>query len=63
MGGKFERVGICVYTELIHFTVQQKLTQNCKTTILLFKKKMKYTHCDRLKENKLLWQTPGSRKD
>ena len=30
-----------VYTELIHFTVEQKLTQHCKATILQFKKKKK----------------------
>ena len=32
---------MCVYTELIHVVVQQKLTQHCKAVILQFKKKKK----------------------
>ena len=35
-----EREGICVYVyvrvQLIHFSVQQKLTQHCKAMILQF---------------------------
>ena len=34
MGRKFKKEGIYVYTELIHFAVQQKVTQHCKATIL-----------------------------
>ena len=33
MGGRSQREGIYVYTWLIHFTVQQKLTQHRKATI------------------------------
>ena len=32
--GSSKREGICVYRELIHFIVQQKLTQHCKAIIL-----------------------------
>ena len=31
--GRFNGEGINVYIQLIHFIVQQKLTQHCKTTI------------------------------
>ena len=31
--------GIYVYTQLIHFVVQQKLSQHCKAIILQLKKK------------------------
>ena len=31
-----------VYTELIHFTVEQKLIQHCKATILQLKKKKRF---------------------
>ena len=41
MGRKPKREGIHVYTWLIHFVVQQKLTQQCKAIILQFKK----NHC------------------
>ena len=34
-----EREGIYVYTELIHFIVQQKLAPRCKVIILQLKKK------------------------
>ena len=34
VGGRSEREGIYVYIQLIHFVVQQKLTQHCKATIL-----------------------------
>ena len=33
----FKREGVYVNTELIHFVVQQKLTQHCKPIILQFK--------------------------
>ena len=36
VGGRFKREGIYVYIELIHFSVQKKLTQHCKATLLLF---------------------------
>ena len=33
VGGRSEREGTYVYLKLIHFIVQQKLTQHCKETI------------------------------
>ena len=33
MGGRFKRERIFVYTWLVHFVVQEKLTQHCKATI------------------------------
>ena len=40
MGGRrSRREGIHVYTQTSHFILQQKLTQPCKTIILLFKSK------------------------
>ena len=33
-GGRYNREGIYVYTELIYFVVQHKLTQHCKAIIL-----------------------------
>ena len=38
-GGRSKREGIYVYIHLIHFVVQQKLTQHCRVTIPQFKKK------------------------
>ena len=38
-GGKSKEEGIYVYIQLIHFFVEGKLTQHCKTTILQLKKK------------------------
>ena len=38
-GGRSQREGIYIYIELIHFIVQQELTQHCKAIILQFKKK------------------------
>ena len=38
MGGRSKREGIYVYIQLIHFGVQQKLTQHCKAIILQLKK-------------------------
>ena len=43
MGRKSKKEGICVYVWLIHFAVQQKLTQQCKATILQKKKNCKKT--------------------
>ena len=34
MGGRSKKEGIYVYIWLIHFVVQQKLTQHCKVIIL-----------------------------
>ena len=34
MGRKSKKEGICVYTELIHFSEQNKLTQHCEATVL-----------------------------
>ena len=42
MGGRFKREGIYVQTQLIHFIVQQKLTQHCKVTIPQLKKKRQW---------------------
>ena len=37
MGKESKKEWICVYVYLIHFAVQQKLTQHCKSTILHLK--------------------------
>ena len=39
MGRKSKEEGMYVHMWLIHFAVQQKLTQHCKATVLQFKKK------------------------
>ena len=39
VGGRAKRDGIYVYIQLVHFIVQQKLTQHCKATISQFKKR------------------------
>ena len=39
VGGRCKREGIYVYIQLIHFIVQQKLTQHCKATLPQLKKK------------------------
>ena len=41
MGGRFKRERIYVYTWLIHFAVQKKLTQHCKASIFQLKKRKK----------------------
>ena len=41
VGGRSQREGIYVYIQLIHFVVQQKITQHCKATISQLKKKKK----------------------
>ena len=41
VGGRPEREGMYVHLQLIHFVVQQKLTQHCKAVILQLKKKKK----------------------
>ena len=38
VGGRPEREGMYVHLQLIHFVVQQKLTQHCKAVILQLKK-------------------------
>ena len=43
IGGKSKKEGIYVYIWLIHFILQQKLTQHCKATILQLKKKKELT--------------------
>ena len=40
---RVKREGLHVYTELIHFVVQQKLTPHCKTTLPQLKKKNKFS--------------------
>lgn len=37
-GGKSQREGMCVGIWLIHFAVQQRLTQHCNAIILQLKK-------------------------
>ena len=39
LGGRLQREGIYVYIWLIHFVVEQKLTQHCKAIICQLKKK------------------------
>ena len=39
VGGRSKMEWVCVYTQLIHFVVQQKLTQYCKVFILQYGKK------------------------
>jgi len=34
VGGRLKKEGICVYIELIHIVLQQKLAQHCKAIIL-----------------------------
>ena len=43
LNGRSKREGIYAYIQLIHFIVQQKLTQHCKATIPPKKKKKKKT--------------------
>ena len=50
MGGKSNEEGMCVYMRLIHFAVEQKLTQLCKVTILLKTKKKKKDFQTKLKK-------------
>ena len=47
MGGRSKREEICVYIQLIHFFVQQNLTQYCKAIVLqpIKKKKKEFTVC------------------
>ena len=45
VGGRLKKEGICVYIELIHIVLQQKLAQHCKAIILQFKKKEKRKSC------------------
>ena len=35
---KFQKQWIYIHVWLVHFAIQQKLTQHCKSTILQFKK-------------------------
>ena len=39
MGGRSTREGVYVYIQLIHYIVQQKVTQHCKEILLQWKKK------------------------
>ena len=39
MRGRSKREGIYVYIQMIHFVIQQKVTQHCKATIPQLKKK------------------------
>ena len=46
-GTRLMRLGMHIHVELIHFAVQQKLTQHCKATLLqqkLIKKKNLWLH-------------------
>ena len=40
VGRRLKREGICVYIQLIHVAVEQKLTQHCKAITLQLKKKI-----------------------
>ena len=44
-GRELPEGGICVHIELIHFVVQQKLTQHCKTIILQLRKNLLISNC------------------
>ena len=44
-GRELPEGGICVHIELIHFVVQQKLTQHCKTIILQLRKNFLISNC------------------
>ena len=39
VGGKSKEEAMCVYLWLMHYAVQQRLTQHCKANILQLKKK------------------------
>ena len=52
MGGKSNEEGMCIYVRLIHFAVDQKLTQHCKVTILWKTKKIKKDFQTKLKKKK-----------
>ena len=43
LGGRPKSKGVEVYLQLIHFVIQQKLTQHCEAIILQKKKKKKGT--------------------
>ena len=49
-GGRSKREGIYVYLCLIHFTLQQELTQHCEAVILPSKKKEKEIYKCNLQE-------------
>ena len=58
-GGRLQREGMYVYTQLIHTVVQKELTQHCKAIILQLKiekkKRIKSQHAERAKQtNKTL---------
>ena len=42
VGARLQREGMYVYTQLIHFVVQQKLMQHCKAFTPIKKRKQRY---------------------
>ena len=46
--GRLEREGMCVYLQLIHIVLQQKLIQHCKAIILQLKINFKNAYPFRL---------------
>ena len=41
VGGGFKTEGLCVYVQLIHFVVRQKLIQQCKASVFQLFKRLK----------------------
>ena len=55
-GKEIQKKRICVYLQLIHFAVQQKLTQHCKATILQSNfKKEEYEKNTPRKKTEMTW--------
>ena len=60
MGGRSMREGVYVYTQLIHYIVQQKLTQHWKEIILQWgKKKKPIAYYNRYKKNPSSFSSPN----
>ena len=62
LGRRLKREGIYVYIQLIHFVVQQKLTQHCKTIIVQFLKIQGNHWHDYFPINKVSWESGGGGK-
>ena len=62
LGRRLKREGIYVYIQLIHFVVQQKLTQHCKTIIVQFLKIHGNHWHDYFPINKVSWESGGGEK-
>ena len=60
MGGRSMREGVYAYTQLIHYIVQQKLTQHWKEIILQWEKKKKpIAYYNRYKKNPSSFSSPN----